>query len=369
MNLIINQKEFYSGIQIVQRAVSSKSTLPILKGIYMEAHKEKGVKLIGNDMEIGIEYWVNADIKEEGSIVLPATELSNIIRELPSSDIYLDVDIEHYQVNIKCLNSEFTLKGFQADEFPQLPEVENAFRVNLPIDYFSQMIEEIKFATSTDQTQPALTGGLLVFTRENIHLVSTNTYRLSYSSMNYNMEIDENIKVILPGTTLNELNNLIDIEGDINLSLNDSYIRFSFNDIIFISRLIEGQFPNYKQVIPVDYKSKVKVDRNELLNAVKRVSLIARLDSNIISIKIEQDKMSIFSNSTEFGKAQEFIEVELEGPEQNIDIDAGYLIDILKVLKDEIIIMEMIGSLNPLTIKKEKEDNFVYLIMPIRPGA
>ncbi|MFW6287246.1 MAG: DNA polymerase III subunit beta [bacterium] len=369
MNLIINQKEFYNGIQIVQRAVSSKSTLPILKGIYMEAHKDKGIKLIGNNLEMGIEYWVNADIIEEGSIVLPATELSNIIRELPSSEISFNVNLEHYQVNIECLNSKFTLKGFQADEFPQLPEVENAFRVNLPSDYFSQMIEEVRFATSTDQTQPALTGGLLVFTKDSINLVSTNTYRLSYSSMKNNMEIDENINIILPGSTLQELSNLIDNDGDINLSLNNSYIRFSFNEIIFISRLIEGQFPNYMQVVPADYKSRVKVDRRELLDAVKRASLIARLDTNIISIKIEQDKMFIFSNSTEYGKAQEIIEVELEGPEQNIDIDASYLIDVLKVLKEEVIVMEMISPLNALTIKKENNTNFIYLIMPIRPGA
>ncbi len=370
MNLTINQKEFYNGIQIVQRAVSSKSTLPILKGIYLEAKKDKGIKLIANNLEIGIEYWVNADIIEEGSIVLPATELSNVIRELPSANISFNVDTDHYQVKIKCLNSNFTLKGYQADEFPQLPEVEDALKINLSSDKFNRMIEEVKFSTSTDQTQPALTGGLLVLSHENINLVTTNTYRLAYSKMNNKNTLKKEIKSILPGTTLNELNHLIVNEDEnIELLLNDSYIRFTFNDIIFISRLIEGQFPNYKQVLPDKFNSQIKIDRIELLNAVKRASLIARLDSNVISIKITGDEMTITSTSTEYGNAHEVIEVKLEGPEQSIDIDASYLTDVLKILKDEVITLEMIGPLNPLTVKKESNNDYIYLIMPVRPGA
>lgn len=370
MNFTINQKEFHNGIQIVQRAVSSKSTLPILKGIYLETKKNKGIKLIANDLEIGIEHWVNANILEEGSIVLPATELSNIIRELPSGNISFIVDLEHYQVDIKCLNSNFTLKGYQADEFPQLPEVENALKVSLPSNDFNNMIEEVKFSTSKDKTQPALTGGLLILTNQNINLVTTNTYRLAYSKIDHKNTLDKDIKVILPGTTLNELNHLIINETEnIELLLNENYIRFSFNDIIFISRLIEGQFPNFRQVLPAEYNSKIKIDRIKLLNAVKRASLIARLDSNVISIKITEDKMSINSASTEYGNAHEVIEIKLEGPEQNIDIDASYLIDVLKILKEDVVILEMIGPLNPLTIKKESNNNYIYLIMPVRPGA
>jgi len=371
MNIIINQRDFLEGIQIVNRAVSNKSTLPILKGIYLETVKNRGLKLIGNNLEMGIEYYINAEIKEEGSIVLPAIELSNIIRELPSAaEISFVVDKDLYQVDISCLNSDFTLKGYQADEFPQLPDIEDALKIKLKALNFKKMIEEVKISTSTDQTQPTLTGGLMVLHEKNLSLVTTNTYRLAYSQMEIEENFEEEFKIILPGTTLNELHHLI--ENDIekmDIFINNSYVRFNFRDIIFISRLIEGKFPNYRQVLPDNFKSIVKVDRIELLNAVKRVSLIARLDSNVISIKIDQDIMSIDSSSSEYGKAHEVIEVELEGPEQNIDIDANYIIDVLKVLDDEIVKLLMISPLNALTIKKQSDENYIYLIMPVRPGS
>lgn len=370
MNIKIKQNDFYHGIQIVNRAVSNKSTLNILKGIYIEAKKDKGIKLISNDLEIGIEYWIDADIKKEGSIVLPATELSNIIRELPNAEISFIMDEELYQVNISCLNSKFTLKGFQGDEFPQLPEVEEPIHLNINSNIFKKMIEEVKFAVSKDQTQPSMTGGLMVLSKNNISLVTTNTYRLAYNNIEIKNSLDKEIKIILPDKTLNELNNLLDgKDEDIEILLNNNYVRFNFSDIIFISRLIEGKFPNYKTVIPNDFKSRVKVDRKELLNAVKRVSLIARLDSNVISININKDKMSISSSSSDYGNAQEIIEVELEGIEQNIDIDANYMIDVLKILNDETINLMLISPLKSLTVKKQSDDDYIYLIMPVRPGA
>ncbi|MFW6377236.1 MAG: DNA polymerase III subunit beta [bacterium] len=371
MDLTIQQKDFYQGIQIVQKGVSVKNTLPILKGIYLEASKEKGLKLISNNLEIGIEYWINVNVKEEGKIVISASELSNIIRELPSAEVSLKVDMNKYQVYIECLHSKFELKAFNAEEFPQLPELENALNVKLNAKSFKRMINEVKFSTSNDQTQPALTGSLFIIDNKKINLVATNTYRLAYSNMINNNSIEDDISVILPGSALNELYQLIesDEDNDIELLINNSYIRFKFNDIIFITRLIEGKFPNYKQVLPKEYNSLLKIDRVNFLNAVKRVSLIAKLDSNVISLNINQDKMIIKSSSSEYGNAEEIIEIELEGPEQNIDIDASYLIDVLKVLDEEIVHMEMIGPLNPLTIKKDSEDNYIYLIMPVRPGA
>lgn len=369
MLLNIFQKELYQGIQIVQRAVSAKSTLPILTGIYLEAKKERGLHLIATDLEIGIEYWVKADIKEEGAIVLPADQLTGIIRELPAADIHFEVDPEHYRLYLKCLNSEFNIKGYQPDEFPQLPEVDQAQRLSVPADIFKEMVDEVKFSTSTDQTQPSLTGGLMAISREDIRLVTTNTYRLAYSRHKLENDLERDILAILPGGTLNELSNLIVAQGEIEIIINDNYVCFNINDIVLISRLIEGNFPNYQQVIPKEYNTRLKVDRDELLKAVKRTSLIARLDSNVISLSVKTDEMNITTVDSDSGDAHESLEIELEGAEQKINIDAGYLLDVLKVLKDDVVIMEMIGPLNPLTIKKSENDNYIYLIMPVRPGS
>lgn len=370
MKFNIFKKDFYQGIQIVQRAVSSKNTLPIITGIYIEAIKDKGLHLMATDLEIGIEYWINTDIIEEGSIVIPANQLTGIVRELPAADIQFEVNEDNYQIKIKCLTSEFVLNGFQAEEFPQLPEVDIPKKFNLPAGKFKEMIQEVKFSTSTDQSQPGLTGGLMVIEDDFIKMVTTNTYRLAYRQLNLDKLGKERMEVIIPANTLNELVNLIsDDEENIEVLVNDNYIRFNFNDIILISRLIEGKFPNYRQVMPSDYNTRVKVDRNNLLMAVKRASLIARLESNIISISIDNDVMNINSIKSDSGHAHEEVEIEKEGPEQRINIDAGYLLDVLKALKDEIVVLDLIGPLNPLTVKKESDDDYVYLIMPVREEA
>lgn len=363
------QSKLQQGIQFVQKAVSVRNTMPILTGIYLEAVKDKGLHLIANDLEIGIEYWVEADIINEGALVLPASQFTNIIRELPDAEIKAEGDLEHFQLKINCLNSEFTLKGYQADEFPQLPAIKTVYNLNFTAADFKDMIDEVKFSTSTDQTQPALTGGLLYIDAEGINLVTTNTYRLAYRKFPRENIIEENISVILPGKTLNELSHLIQEEGEIEIFISENYVLFKFNGITLISRLIEGGFPNYRQVIPDQCNSEIKVDRNELLRAVKRVSLIASLDSNVISIMVKEDQIQINSGESDYGNAHESLEIELKGSEQKIDIDASYLIDVLRVLSQDIIRIELIGPLYPMTVKKEDSDDYIYLIMPIRPGA
>jgi DNA polymerase III subunit beta len=372
MFMQLMQNDFNQGLQIVQRAISTKSTMPILTGIYLEAKHDEGLHLISNDLELGIECWVKADIKEEGAIVLPGSNLTSIVRELPPADINFNANMENYEIEFKCLNSEFKLKGYPPDEFPQLPEVENAQVLGLNATKFRNLLEEVKFSTSIDQTQPALTGGLMVITRKGIKMVTTNTYRLAYSSREIENEIETEIKVIIPGNTINELASLIDEtdkEEEIELHISKNYVRFNYKNIVLISRLIDGEFPNYQQVIPKTSQTRLKVDRVELLKAVRRASYIAREDSNIISISINKDTMNIYAVGSVSGDAHESLEIELEGSDQEVDIDAGYLLDVLKFLKDEVIIMEAIGQINPLTIRKDGDDSFIYLIMPVRPGS
>lgn len=369
MKFKASQKELYRGINISQRAVSSKNTMPVLTGIYLETKKEKGLHLIATDLELGIENWIEAEIIKEGSIVIPAKHLKRIIRELPDETINFNVNPETFEADINCINSEFNIKGFNPEEFPQLPEVNIPQEVNISTDKFKTMIEEVNFSTSTDQTQPALTGVLTIIDTDNIKMIATNTYRLAYSEINVETEIEEKIKAILPGDTLNELSHLLESKETIKMLINPNYISFNFQDITVISRLIEGEFPNYNQVIPDDYNTEIKVEKTKLKKAVKRVSLIARLDSNIISLAVEKNKMIINSTETETGHAHEEIDIKLNGPEQNINIDAGYLLDVLKVLKEEEVTIQLIGPLNPLIIKRNDEKKYIYLIMPVRPGS
>ena len=370
MKFTIEQEKFHEGINNVQRAVSSKNTMPILKGIYLEADQKKGLHLIATDLELGIETWISADIIEEGAIVLPSNYLSNIIRELPKEEINFKADLEKYQADIKCLTSEFNIKGYDPEEFPQLPEVNIPDKLNISAKKINKLLNEVKFSISNDESQPALTGALMEISENNLTMVATNTYRLAFSKINISSENiekqDEISKIILPGNTLNELSRLLpDKEEPVEILINSNYSSFNFNNITVLSRLIEGQFPNYEQVIPDEYNTNITINKRELQQAVKRASLIARENSNVISLSTNDNILTIDSVDSETGKAHEEVEIETEGPEQNINVDADYLLDVFKIIETDKITINLIGPINPLTIKKD--DNYIYLIMPIRP--
>lgn len=375
MKFNVFQKDLLQGVQIVQRAVDPRTTMPILKGIYLKAVKNKGLHLISSNLEIGIEYWVKANIIEEGEIVIPQTQLYNILRELPAKDIDFIINFDNYNINVNCVNSKLLINGFKADEFPQLPTLENFKHLKLPALEFKNMINEVKIATTLDKSQGALSGGLLYINKEIIKMAATDTCRLAYSNLTLEEElIEDTINTILPRNTLNELDNLIVLteetekekEAEIEIFLNPNHIKFIYNNITLISRLIDGDFPNYQQVLPTKYTTKLKIDRHQLLKAVKRAYVIAQLNTKHISIFIEKDVLKIKTDESIAGHAYDEIEIECEGPEQTINIDANYLLDVLKVLKDDVIVIEFTEKENPMAIKKENEDNFIYLIMPCR---
>jgi len=368
MNFKIEKKDFYQGLNITHRACSSSNTMPILKGILIEANKDKGLHLMGTDLEIGIENWVPAEVEEEGKIVLPANQLRNIIRELPNEEIKFKADLEKFRADINCLNSQFTINGYNPEEYPQLPDVSIPTELEIPAGKLKKIIDEVEFSTSTDQSQPVLTGALMVLKDEEIEMVSTNKYRLAYSKLENKNNIEEKLEIIIPGSTIKEISNLLEEEGTVEMKVNENYASFEFNDIIVVSRLIEGKFPNFQQVIPDEKNTTITVNKEYLQSAVKRASLIARLDSNIVSLKSEDNRLVIESEDSDSGSAHEEVPIQLEGENHKISIDASYLLDVLKVVEVEKVNLDLIGSLNPLVIKKEASDDYIYLIMPIRPG-
>lgn len=368
MKFKVEKKDFYKGLNITYRACSSSNTMPILKGILIETAKDKGLHLMGTDLEIGIENWVPAEVKEEGKIVLPANQLRNIIRELPDEEINFTADLEKFRSNIDCLNSQFSINGYNPEEYPQLPDVSIPTELEIPAGKLKKIINEVEFSTSTDQTQPVLTGALLVIKEEKIEMVSTNKYRLAYSKLENKNNIEEKLEIIIPGSTIKEISNLLEEEGTVKMKVNENYASFNFNDIIVVSRLIEGKFPNFQQVIPDEKNTTITVNKDYLQSAVKRASLIARLDSNIVSLKSEDNRLLIESEESDSGSAHEEVPIQLEGENHKISVDASYLLDVLKVVDVEKVNLDLIGSLNPLVVKKEKSNDYIYLIMPIRPG-
>ncbi len=371
MNFSIQQSVFHRALQQVSRAVSTSNTMPILSGILLEGDEEGDLKLTATDLELGIVLKVGADIENSGRIVLPGNELSSIIRELPRDTIQVEIDEDDYSARITTESSDFTLRGFKPEEFPELPQVEEFTELSLAADIFVDMIDKVKFSCSKKDSQPGLTGALLTVDSDLVEMVATNTFRMAYFKENIDLDVEEKKRAIIPASTLDELSRLIDADEDeeVKLELGSSHCRFEYGDITVTSRLIEGKFPNYEQVMPDDFSAEIRVTRTALQQAVKRVATIARLDSNVIELDFDDDLLKIESTASEKGHGQEEVPIEMEGKPQKIKIDASYMMDGLKVLDDDEVRIELIGSVNPLTIKNPDSESYIYLIMPIRPDS
>ncbi len=391
MKFIIEQKVFHKALQKVNRAVSTKGTLPILSGILLQASSDNSLKLTATDLEIGISHNLSANVIKEGEMVLPAKELSNIIRELPAEPIEVEINEENFSAKIETSNSNFSLKCLDPEEFPSLPEVDEMISMNLAAAELKEMIDCVKFACSKKESRPGLTGSLLTINPDKLIMVSTNTYRMAYKEKPNQTAITEEYRAILPAKTLQELSRLLpeviekdgnseeeeetesndsqpELEkGKVKIKMDASHCYFILNDILLTSRLIEGKFPNYNQVMPAEFNSEVIVDRKGLQQAVKRVSLMA--DVIKLDFVSDADELILQSADSEIGHAKEKLAISMEGESQNINVDASYIQDVLKVLTEDEVKLKLIGPLNPMAVEKIETEDYTYLIMPIRPGS
>lgn len=367
MKFSIPQKDFLEAIQTVQRAVSNKNTLPILAGILIKTEKNR-LKLVATDLEIGIECYINAEIITTGEIVLPANHLSGIIRELPAKTVEVSCNLDTRSAEIVCGHSRFNINGFSSDDFPMLPKVEEGTQFSIKQKLLREVIEQVKIATSTDETQPFLNGALFRLEGDMLTAASTNSYRLAHRQARLEMGIGEKIEVILPNKTLDEMARLLDDEpqAEVKVQVTMNQILFEMENITVISRLIEGRFPNYEPVIPKNSTTFVRVERKELLQAGKRVSLIAVSNSNIIKVNIGEGLMVLESINTEIGQAHEELSLTVEGPEVEISFNAVYLMDGLKVIDTDEVELCLGGKLSPFIVRPVGDVQYTYVISPIR---
>lgn len=365
MKIRCNTQDLINGINIVQKAVSSKTTMPILKGIMLKANSNK-LTLTGNDLNIGIENHVETEIETEGSIVVSSKLFGEIIRKLPDETVEIFVD-ENNTVHINCNYSKFELIGQATDEFPSLPEVDDSDSISINRELLKNMIRQTIFATATGDTRPILTGTLMKIEDGIISMVSLDGYRLAIRMAN--IVGTENKSAIIPAKTLSEVSKIIssiEDSGDININISDKHIMFNFDDIKIVSRLLEGEFIKYSQMIPKEYKSKVVVSTNQLLKSIERASLVAREGRNTsIKISISDDFMNISSN-VEIGSVNEDVKINLEGDDLIIGFNPKYLSDALKVIDSEEVVLELSSSVSPCIIKPLDNENYIYLVSAVR---
>jgi len=363
LKIICNHKLLAHKIGISQKAINGKTTLELLKGILISA-KDNQLKLTGYDLEIGIETYAQAEIIEEGEIVVNARLFGDIIRKLPDSFVEIETDNEN-NVYINCVNSRFKIKGDSAKEYPRLPEVKEEDLYNIPQDLLKNMIKQTVFAISQDQTKPILMGELLEIVDGNISLVAIDGYRLAVRSCTVNNMMN-NAKVIIPGKTLTDVNSLLSSEDDVRLGFDEKNAIFIINDTKIITRLLDGEFIDYKKLLPREHNSKVKLNTKDLLNSIERASLLSQSEkNNLIKLSIRDDVMAITSN-TDKGNVYEEVSLQLEGDYLDIAFNSRYFLEGLKNIDSEEIYIEFTTNVNPCIIRPADEVKYTYLLLPVR---
>lgn len=363
MKIICNQKLLANKINIVQKAINGKTNFDLLKGILIVA-KENQIVLTGYDLEIGIETYVQAEIAEEGSIVIDARLFGDIIRKLPDSFIEIETD-EDNNIYINCLNSKFKLKGDSPKDYPVLPNVIKDNLYSIPQEILKNMIKQTVFAISQDQTKPVLMGELLEIINGEVSLVAIDGYRLAVKSY-YVENLNTNSKVIIPGKALNDVNSLLSTEEQVKIGFDDKNAIFMINETKIITRLLDGEFIEYKKLLPREHNTRIKLNTRSLLNSIERASLLSQSErNNLIKLSIRDNTLAITSN-TEKGNVYEEVELELDGDYLDIAFNSRYLLEGLKNIESEEIFIEFTTNVNPCIIKPVDGNKYIYLLLPVR---
>lgn len=364
MKIFCSKNELVDAISIVQKAITGKATLPILDGILIKCINNK-LTLTATDLDLGIETSIFCQILSEGSVVLNSKLLGDIIRKLPDDNISIEVDNNTYNTKIISGKSKFNLVGKNPYEYPDLPNINENIMYNISQNIFRNAIKQVIFATAQDETRPILTGVLFEVKDGVLNMVALDAYRLALKKSK--IESNNIIKAVIPGKTLNEISKiLVQTDENISITFTPNHILFTFDNTKIISRLLDGEFINYNQIIPQECKLKVKVKTKELLESIERASLLAKEgNNNLIKMDISNNNLIITSNS-QLGNVYEEIQVEADGNDIQIAFNSKYFIDVLKIIEAEDIYLELTSSITPCILKNAEDNDYTYLVLPVR---
>ncbi len=366
MKFECNQQLLTKALNIVSKAVTSRTTIPILKGILLEVSEDGKLKMSASDLDITIEETVEIESGISGSIVVQSKLFGDIIRKLPKATV--SVELVDTNVVIKCMNSEFSIIGLSADEFPSIKNIEeNQEYITFDKTILKEMIRKTSFAASVDESKGVITGILIELLNDAINMVAIDGYRMAITrEAMVNLE-EKN--VIISAKIMNEISKILSEaseEENVNLILNDKKAIFIIGNVKVVLRLLDGEFIKYKDVLPKDNKIKVKVNRNDLMESIERASLLSKEGkNNLIKFAIKDTIVTITSKSEE-GNVREEVIINKEGEDLDIGFNAKYVLDVLKSIDDEEIYMFFNTSITPCLVEPVNGDSFEYLILPVR---
>ena len=368
MQIICDKDKIIKAINSVVKGVASKTTMPILEGILIQTNDNE-IKLTTYDLEIGIEYIMDCEVKEQGSTVVNAVMFSEIIRKLPDTQIYISLNDKNL-LQIECEGSLYKLATMNPEEFPELPKIEVENSIELEQNNLKNMIRKTIFAVSTEDTRPIFTGCLFQIENNQLSLVAVDGFRLALRTIFLNKQTN-NFSAVIPGKTLNEMNKILSDSFDfVRIGVSKNQALFEMDNCKVVTRILEGEFLNYKNVIPTNWESRIKVNKNNLQNSFERISLIS--SSSIekekkypVKVEIDIGKVTI-SCTNQTGDAKEELFVSTEGKNLEAGFNPKYFLDSLKAIEDEEVFVEFGTSISPCLIKPTDSSEYVYMILPIR---
>jgi DNA polymerase-3 subunit beta len=365
MELTTGQDILVRGLQKIQGIVERKNTLPILSHFLLTAQTD-GVVIHATDLELGYKGSLEATVNKPGTATLPARKTYDILRELPAgTPVTLSVE-NHAWVRITAGAAMFKVPCLPAEEYPALPRVDDADFSSLDSEALEEMIRKTTFATSHDETRYTLSGVLLVCNEDSMTMVATDGHRLAH--IRRPMSLGKTLRVIVPRKALEEVNRFaIDSDArEIGLAPLESHLVFQKGRAVLVTRLIEGQFPDYEGVIPKAFTRRVTVEHERLLRALRRVSLLSNEKTKPVKVEIESSSMTLRSNTPEMGEAAEQIPVTYEGDAMVIGFNARYMLEALAVMTDEQVALELNDPLSPAVVRPLGDEQYFYVVMPMR---
>jgi len=385
MKIICSQESLLHGIQTVQKGISSRIGLPIYNGILFEANEDNKVHLFATDLEIGIDCYIPAQVIKTGSTVIPSRIISELIKKFPEGKIEIEC-LEGNITTVKENSSNYKILGFSAEEFSNFPEIKIRAKTKLNQKLFKEAIQQVIFATSRDENRTFLNGALFKIKDNRIEIITTDSHRLSLKNIE-SIEIEslltEGVEVIIPYRALSELSRLLLDNKEVfaEIRIGEKQILFILfpdgqkNSIRIYSRLIEGQFPDYHQIVPNSFKTEIKVNTEEFKDKMERISLFVREDLNTVKIeasnkqdsqKEERCEIILKAESPSTGEASEKISCLKKGEDITITFNTNYILDVLKIIKKENTIIKLNEPLNPVIITPEENKDYTYILMPVR---
>lgn len=388
MKVICSQKSLVNGTLMVQKAISSKLGLPIYNGILFEVTNDNRIHLFSTDLEIGIDCYIPAQVVEHGSVVVPNKIFTDLIRKFPDGNIEIDVD-ENNVINIKEEDlSDYKILGFSSADFSPFPEIQSKTKVRMTHKDLKDAIQEVIFASSKDENRSFLNGILFKRVEQGLEIAATDSHRLALKKIRWggknSIETDNQFEVIIPQRALSELFKLLNYEDEsiIELNIGEKQVEFILNPegdkgkVRLFSRIIEGQYPDYHQIIPKQFKTIVKIDTDEFRQRMERIILFVREDQNTIKMETHifdqtggesRGDLILKARTPDIGDACEQISCLIEGEYIEIAFNSHYIIDVLRVVKTDQTEIRLNENLNPVMIRPiDKDEHYSYVLMPVR---